>query len=315
MINWPGSLVRRGRASGGETPVILFYNDFFGEPPADPSSVCGHRCMFTTDRRALSKAAAVIFHIPSLRKRVPIFKRPGQIWVAWLMESEVNYPLLADQAFMRRFDLTMTYKRSSDIWCPYVPPASELARAISEPVPAKTADAPVVMFQSARIDRSGRNTLALGLMAYLGVHSYGRFLNNRQLSAEDHGPATKRAVIGTYKFAVAFENSIAVDYVTEKFFQPLMAGSVPVYLGAPNVADFAPGEHSYIDASQFSGPRELAEYLLALDRDDEAYRRFFDWRSSEPTVGFEALVAAAEQHPFVRLCDIVVERLGVPAKI
>lgn len=38
---------------------------------------------------------------------------------------------------------------------------------------------------------------------------------------------------------MAFENVIAMDYVTEKFYDPLIAGSVLVYLGAPNIADFA----------------------------------------------------------------------------
>lgn len=310
MIRWPVSRIRRG---GGEKPVILFYNDFFAEPPALPSSPCVDECEFTTDRRALSKAAAVVFHIPNRRLRMPVFKRRGQLWVAWSMESEVNYPRLADPAFMRQFDLTMTYKRSSDIWCPYLPGAAEFAQAISGPVPAKTADAPVVMFQSAKIDRSGRNGYALELMKHIGVHSYGRVHNNRQLAIEDHGHATKQAMIGAYKFCIGFENSIDVDYVTEKFFQPLLAGSVPVYLGAPNVADFAPGDHAYIDTSDFAGPRELAEYLVSLDHDDEAYGRYFDWRKRGPTLEFEKLLSASSEQPFCRLCRVVAEHCAATA--
>ena len=62
MIRWPGS---RARGGEGEKPVILFYNDFFGGPPTIPSSPCIGDCEFTTDRRDLPKAAAVIFHIPN----------------------------------------------------------------------------------------------------------------------------------------------------------------------------------------------------------------------------------------------------------
>lgn len=310
MIRWPGS---RARGGEGEKPVILFYNDFFGGPPTIPSSPCIGDCEFTTDRRDLPKAAAVIFHIPNRRPRMPVFKRRGQLWVAWSMESEVNYPRLADPAFMRRFDLTMTYKRSSDIWCPYLPPAAEFAQAISGPVPAKTADAPVVMFQSAKIDQSGRNAYAQELMEHIGVHSYGRVLNNRQLPAEDLGNVTKQAMIGAYKFCIGFENSIDVDYVTEKFFQPLLAGSVPVYLGAPNVADFAPGDHAYIDTSDFTGPRELAEYLVSLDRDDEAYARYFDWRKRGLSAEFEKLLSASSEEPFCRLCKIVAAHVAAMA--
>ena len=32
---------------------------------------------------------------------------------------------------------------------------------------------------------------------------------------------------------------------------------------------------SLIHVDQFAGPRELAEYLLELDKDDEAYNQYF----------------------------------------
>jgi hypothetical protein len=34
-----------------------------------------------------------------------------------------------------------------------------------------------------------------------------------------------------YKFAIVTENTNAFDYVTEKLFQALLAGTVPVYMG------------------------------------------------------------------------------------
>lgn len=309
MASWR-NLIGNGADHAGK-PVILFYNDLFDRPPDTQSlnaSVEG--CVFTSDRRMLSRAKAVIFHIPSLRKRRFLFKRPGQLWVAWSMESEVNYPDLTDPAFMRRFDLTMTYRQSADIWTPYLPGRSAFESALSSPLPPKTADAPVVMFQSASIDRSGRNLLALDLMKHIPVHSYGRLLKNRELPGEDRGVETKLAVIGGYKFCIGFENSIGTDYVTEKFFHPLLVGSVPVYLGAPNVDDYAPGEHTFINASNFSSGRELAEYLAHLDANDEAYGRYFQWRERGLSAAFEKLLSAASREPFEQLAEIVAARAG-----
>lgn len=65
-----------------------------------------------------------------------------------------------------------------------------------------------------------------------------------------------------YKFVFAFENAREIDYVTENFYIPLIAGSVPVYLGAQNVAEFAPDRRSFVDASEFKTPEELARYLM-----------------------------------------------------
>ena len=42
--------------------------------------------------------------------------------------------------------------------------------------------------------------------------------------------------------------------MTEKFYDPLLTGSVPVYLGAPNVAEHAPAAQCYIDVRDFAGP-------------------------------------------------------------
>jgi hypothetical protein len=127
-------------------------------------------------------------------------------------------------------------------------------------------------------------------MRHIAVDSYGRCLRNRTLPRDD-GRETKLATIARYKFTLAFENSIARDYVTEKFFDPLVAGSVPVYLGAPEVAAFAPGERCYIDATDFDGPAALARHLQRVAADKEAYAQLLAWKADGPDAAFRALVA------------------------
>ena len=55
--------------------------------------------------------------------------------------------------------------------------------------------------------------------------------------------------------------------------------ALPVYLGAPNAAAYAP-QDSFIDVLEYS-PAELAELLRHLETDDAAYQRYFDWRTSD----------------------------------
>lgn len=42
-------------------------------------------------------------------------------------------------------------------------------------------------------------------------------------------------LVSKYKFAVAMENGICNDYMTEKLWRPLAVGTIPIILGAPNV--------------------------------------------------------------------------------
>lgn len=43
------------------------------------------------------------------------------------------------------------------------------------------------------------------------------------------------ALVAKYKFTIAIENAICDDYITEKLWRPLIAGSVPIYLGSPSI--------------------------------------------------------------------------------
>ncbi|KAL1444032.1 hypothetical protein MTO96_030077, partial [Rhipicephalus appendiculatus] len=83
----------------------------------------------------------------------------------------------------------------------------------------------------------------------------------------------------TYFYALAFENSICVDYVTEKFFGPLDHYVVPVVFGGAKYSDIAP-PHSYIDALSFDSPKSLAEYLRKLSENYTEYAAYFKWKES-----------------------------------
>jgi alpha-1,3-fucosyltransferase 10 len=163
----------------------------------------------------------------------------------------------------------------------------------------KIATSPAAAFMSSPYDRSGRRALLDALMREMPVHSYGKINRNRSLPSRSPR-STKQQTIARYKFTFAFENSISRVYVTEKFFDPLLAGSVPVYLGAPNIEEFAPGRQCFIDATHFDTPRALARYLMYLDTDANAYAGYLRWKA-EPLRSSFVSMAESLDNAFARL--------------
>lgn len=282
--------------------LILIYQDRWGERKIPAFS----GCEITYDRDRWQDADALVFHIPQLSEcRFPPRKLPGQFWIGWSMESEINYPLLARRSELASlFDFWMTYHQDSDIWCPYL--ETQMIDKFGHPVLEKTAPSPAAAFISSPFDQSGRVPLLESLMQEMPIDSYGKILRNCDAPVEASGGA-KRAVVARYKFTIAFENPICTDYVTEKFFDPLLAGSVPVYLGAPNVEEFAPGDHCYIDASRFDGPRALARHLMALANDDALYAELLWWKSRPLRPSFRGMIDKIRTNPFERLAKLIGE--------
>jgi len=138
------------------------------------------------------------------------------------------------------------------------------------------------------------------------VDSYGACEHNKD---EPGGVRNKTELLRTYLFALAFENSETDDYVTEKFFQALVAGSVPVYLGAGNVNMFAPSlsPPSVISVNQFASTRDLALHLHAVSRDPESYQKYLEWKNPNvgPSLDFVALVDQADRHSVLRRCILI----------
>jgi alpha(1,3/1,4) fucosyltransferase len=74
----------------------------------------------------------------------------------------------------------------------------------------------------------------------------------------------KRPILERYYFSICYENVMGVSgYITEKIFDSVIAGCVPVYLGAGNVQDWVPRE-CFIDKREFDGYPALYAYLSGM---------------------------------------------------
>ncbi|KAA6186744.1 hypothetical protein F2Q65_05085 [Thiohalocapsa marina] len=299
--------IEHGPASTRRKKIILFYNTMWDQPLTYNDEDIPENFIPTTDRYYFRYAAAVVFHLPSLQVPQPISKREGQIWVAWTMECcEAHYPRMCDPAFASLFDLRMDYHPESDIFVSYIP--DDLQNFHAAPVPKYGKEFLINSFISSPYNHSGRVEYLTKLMQYMDVHCYGRLLQNR-LIQHDKGRVSKLETIARYKFTLAFENAIAQDYVTEKFYDPLTAGSVPVYLGAPNIDEFAPGEGCFINIADFPSPQALADHLLQLANNPTRYSHYLEWRQKPFSKPFSRLLEKQKAPPFTQLCRKVEERL------
>ena len=128
------------------------------------------------------------------------------------------------------------------------------------------------------------------------VDSFGNCLNNARTSNP------KSEVLESYLFSLAFENSIEEDYVTEKFVQSIVAGSIPVVVGAPNIRQFAPSENSYLHIKTLKDVQGVAQAMKRVMEDEKLYQEMVSWKFREPNLGYLALMDLSVVHSSCRLC-------------
>ena len=260
----------------------------------------------TYDRDTMPIADVVVFNLPFLYNELEddLEKPEHQIWVAWSYESEVNYPWMFSDELKDIFDLWMTYHLDSDIVLPYYD--YTFKKKLFTPPCEKTKD--VCMFISSSVNNSHRLEYLSELMEYLPIDSYGSWRRNCALD-EDRGYITKLDVIKQYKFTIAFENAVSKDYVTEKFFEPLIVGSVPVYLGAPNIEMFSPGERAFIDVRNYASPKSLADDIMKYCQDISKYNVLLGWKKKPLSGGMKKLINEQQVHAFIRMVMLAKNRI------
>ena len=87
----------------------------------------------------------------------------------------------------------------------------------------------------------------------------------------------KADVFQRYRFALCFENARDLSgYITEKLFDAMLAGAVPVYWGANNIADHVPPT-CFIDYRELGSPSALREFLGAMSDQEIAGRQRDAW--------------------------------------
>lgn len=104
----------------------------------------------------------------------------------------------------------------------------------------------------------------------------------------------KLITLRNYKFCLCFENAKFPGYVTEKMIEAIVAGVVPVYLGAPDIVNLIPPE-CYVDIRNFQTPQKLVDYLHSMTEADakkiiDAGKKYLETNEAHSYDGFVDLV-------------------------
>jgi len=283
---------------------MLLYNGLRDETGALNSEEIPADWLVTADRRYFQQADAVVFHLPALYREIQheahdMEKQDGQLWVAWHIEPQKKHAWIKNPAIREIFDLWMTFRQDADVVYPCY--RYEYPELFLQQVSAGRKQNKSCMYLSEKTfypDR-GRTLYLNELMKHTVIDRY----------ASGNCPSgTEPDSYRRYKFVIAFEDALERDYVTDKFFDPLLAGSVPVYLGAPDMDEFAPGDNCFVDVRQFESPRMLAGFINSCYGDEQLYAGFFAWKNRPLRQSFLRKAEMQQVHPFVRLCRKIDEK-------
>ena len=279
--------------------LVLFYTPLFGRIPWPTiendyqfnnwnNVACRVRnCRISYDKKDLNASDAVLFHgqdidhLDLIKLSKTVEHRFKQRWIFFIHESPDFFT--KDLSTLKNvFNWTMTYKLDSDIFVPYsyyFPKTGKNVGHTNSKYYSEGKDR-LVAWMVSHCGKQ-RDKFVKKLMEYVPVHVYGRcapkFAQNRQCKRRDKNCLK---TLRRYKFYLAFENGNCIDYITEKYWiTSLQNDIVPVVLGGGNYSNrnlAVPG--SYINVMDFKSVKDLADYLVMLDRNDTAYNEYFSWK-------------------------------------
>ena len=210
-----------------------------------------------------------------------------QYVVGWLMESPISLPQPLDEKTEQLFDLILTYRK--DLVNYQKSFFVRIFTRISEINPQYwETPKSVLVSQIASYSTNGAYQERVEASKWFlenvpqDFKLYGNHWNNlkTRLSPTAQKALDKRyggfiedkfQAVSESKFVLAYENAIQSDYVTEKIYDVLQSGSVPVYLGAPNIDHYVP-KNCFIDKNDFKTYKALYTFLKNMD--NETYEKY-----------------------------------------
>ncbi|KAI5479634.1 alpha-1,3-fucosyltransferase 10, glycosyltransferase family 10 protein [Pseudohyphozyma bogoriensis] len=242
------------------------------EPLVAPQD-CPINVIFTNDERS---SDIVIFNANrnsggDFNRQAVREQRPWQSAAIWSSEAapqrnvlQGHYDKWKEGLRNETFDYDMTYRLDSTVPGVY---AYNYFGFDNEPLPYEQKRGDIAIFTTNCAAKNQRSLIMKELIELMPgqVDSFGSCHNTANAEQklkewelwDEVGPNKnswniKVTAIGRYKFTVAMENSNDIDYVTEKYFQAMERGTVPIHLGTPTFrSSFMASDNSAIDLADF----------------------------------------------------------------
>ena len=234
------------------------------------------KCILEFDHKLVNGSDAVIF---SSIRELDIGKRPGQIWIMLQWESpqrhtKSEHPNAA--VFLRnKVNWTMSYSKKADIYLPYgkvrrLPIEMRPHRNYTQIANSKTKDA--VWIVSHCSTSSKREMYINILKKFISVDILGKCGEKWNCGRRRIHDQCFDFLNETYRYYLAFENSLCQDYITEKFFENYKYDIVQVVRGGDRYSrPVNISKQAYFNANDFRNAHEFGKFLKKLSTGTEAY--------------------------------------------
>ena len=243
---------------------------------------CKSKCRLVRSNWASWKQSKVVlFHGMTLPK-IPPPKPQGQIWVLYLHEAPTIAPMF--KIWKGLFNLTMTYRRDSDIYDPYAGFRKTNRTPLLRGKQFNSSDWDIrkmaLWLVSNCHTHSKRELYARQLKKISDVHVFGKCAVEPQ-ECPRHNMTDCLYISKQYKFYFSFENSLCRDYVTEKAFKVYREGEnshlyIPVVRADYTVNLILPPD-SYIDTSRYGASVEQLAMKMNNMSSIKA-SKYFKWK-------------------------------------
>ena len=283
---------------------VHIYNMMDGFFNPNPFYGCDDRCYLTSGTDNYASSSIVLFLAPRISPNAPK-KYPGQNWIFFGQESPFHHSAGSFRNWNNLFNWTMTQRRDSDIIMGYGSygrrkhPHAHLPEIVINKTNTKFLDPVKAAWMVSKCRTSSQRekyVQKLQEVKNIQIDIYGGC--GKHKCSKSSNTVCLNIISKSYPFYLSFENSICVDYVTEKVYKLLdnNMNSIPLVRGDSDSYSHLLPFGSYINVNYYKSREELVKDMENILKNNSRFQNFFSWRKY-----YQKL----DEKPFCTLCNFL----------